>query len=115
MAALDLTDIDVAKTLVTERFGSLPSDAETLLIATAADDCGDPAVTTYRPYYVIGLLMGTYWQQYKAVRSASGASVEYASPAAARQALLDIQAALDLDLCNVPSGFTGDRRFVPVM
>lgn len=115
MAILDFTNLDAALALVTARFGSTPSDAETLLVASAADDCANPPVTTYRPYFVIGALMAANWQQFKSVASASGASVEYGSPAAAQRALWDLQAALDRSLCNVPAGFETGRRFVPVM
>jgi hypothetical protein len=114
VAALDFGVLSVAKDLIEARFGTLPSDAETLLVASAAEHCttGDPV---YRPYYVLGVLMGANWQQFKSTTSASGASVEYASPAAAQRALWDIQATLDTTLCEVPTAFTNSRRFEVVM
>jgi hypothetical protein len=114
VAALDFSDLTVSLALVTSRFGSTPSDAETLLIASAAEDCAD-GTPAYRPYFVIGALMAAHWAQFKSVTSASGASVEYASPGAARSALWSIQAALDADLCSVPAGFVAGQRFEPVM
>lgn len=114
MAALDFKVLADAKLVITERFDSEPEDAETLLEASAAEDCttGDKV---YRPYYVLGVLMGANWVRFKSVASAAGSSVEYASPMQAQRAVWGIQASLDRDLCNVPAGFTAAARFEPVM
>lgn len=91
--------------LVTERYGSLPSDAEALLEAfagtrepTEAELAADPEITevkVYRPYAVLAELISTRWQQYKSVRSAAGSGVEFESPEEARHALERLQARLD--------------------
>lgn len=114
MAALDFKVLADAKTLIIERFGTEPEDAETLLEASAAEDCTTSA-KVYRPYYVLGVLMGANWVQFKSVASAAGSSVEYATPHQAQRAVWGIQAALDRDLCGIPVGFTAAARFEPVM
>lgn len=111
---MDFHNIDDALAVIAERFGSVPGDARMLLEASAAQDCttGDPV---YRPYYVLATLMTTRYQEYKRVRSASGAEVEYAGPGIARRALLDQQQLLDAHLCHVPPGVNMGDRFKVVM
>lgn len=111
---MDFHNLQDALDIIEERFGSLPGDAQMLLEVSAARDCvtGDPV---YRPYYVLAGLMSTRYLEYKRVRSASGAEVEYATPGMARRALLDQQALLDAHLCDVPPGVDMGDRFTPVM
>lgn len=112
MAALDLTDRAAVLTFLTT---SLPSEdasaLEALLDASAAadkTDCSDAtetAVTTYRPWYVIGITLQSNPETLEAVRSAAGSQVSYRDPITAYQALMKRQAAFDAGYCTIPTGF----------
>lgn len=93
MAANDYTNIDVAKTVVFDRFGDVEDgELEALLVSSACrNEDGDPV---YQPYLVAGWLMRIRWQQYVRVRSAAGSEVQYASPESAFETLQQLQTAL---------------------
>jgi hypothetical protein len=102
---MDYTALADMTALITERYGSLPSDSTALLEAlagtrppTAAEVADEPElteVTVFRPYAVLAELISTRWQQYTSARSASGAAVEWGSPEEARHSLERLQAKLD--------------------
>lgn len=106
MAALDLTNRTAVLAYLT---ASLPNETqsvlETLLDASAADDCADPPVTTYRPFWVIANTLQTNQGLAESVGSASGASIKYRDPISAWRAIMRRQAALDKAYCNIPEGF----------
>lgn len=112
MAALDLTDRAAVLAFLTT---SLPDEdasaLEALLDASAAadkTDCSDAdesAVTTYRPWYIIGITLQSNPEAIETVRSAAGSQVAYRDPITAYQALMQRQAAFDAGYCTIPTGF----------
>ena len=106
MAALDYTNLTAMKAFVAAQVaGSNADEAEALLAASAADDCADPAVTTYRPYWVIAHLLQGRLTTAESLGSASGASIKYHDPVRAYRTVMARQAAFDEGLCNIPEGF----------
>lgn len=78
---------------------------EALLDASAGESCGEPPVTTYRPFWVEATQLGGATGSFESVTSAAGSSVTYRDDARAIRALLRRQAALDAALCSIPNGF----------
>jgi hypothetical protein len=99
------TSKDDALAVVTQWFKSTPVDAETLLEQTAGKKGDD---TVYRPYYVTATLLELRWNEFQSVASASGSSVTYGSPGAAKKAFLELQSKMDvLEGVKVPAAFVG--------
>jgi hypothetical protein len=106
MAALDYTNLTAMKAFVAAQVsGSNADEVEALLLASAADDCADPAVTTFRPYWVIANLLQARLTTAESLGSASGASITYHDPVRAYRTVMGRQAAFDKGLCNIPPGF----------
>lgn len=104
---MPITSKSKALELVEARFGSLPVDADALLVASAGLTSDDPAKTAFRPYAVLALLFASRFNEFKSVRSAAGSQVEYADPFAAAQAMWDLQNRFDgeLDADSIPEAF----------
>jgi hypothetical protein len=112
MAALTLTDRAAVLAFLTT---SLPNEdasaLEALLDASAAtdksdcDDADESAVTTYRPWYIIGITLQSNPTAIETVRSAAGSQVAYRDPVSAYQALMQRQAAFDAGYCTIATGF----------
>lgn len=119
MAATDYTSKTAMITFVSSRVvGADAAEIEALLVASAADNCAEPAVTTYRPYWVIAALLDAYPPSdglYKSVRSASGAAVEYRDVAGLRRGLKRLQRAQDASLCNIPEGYGSSGNVAEVV
>ena len=106
MAALDLTNRTAVLAYLTAQLpNETASVLETLLDESAADDCADTPVTTYRPFWVIANTLQTNQALAESVGSASGASITYRDPVGAFRAIMRRQQALDKALCNIPEGF----------
>ena len=106
MAALDYTNLTAMKAfLAAQVAGSNADEAEALLEASAADDCGTPPTTVYRPYWVIAHLLESGTASFEEVQSATGSRVKYRDPRTAYRAIMRRQHALDQTLCNIPAGF----------
>lgn len=105
MAALDFKD---RSAVLAWLVASLPAaDAgllEALLDASAGNDCADPPVTTYRPFWVQANVLQSNPELAESLRDASGAAITYRDPASALRAIMRTQAAFDKALC-VPEGF----------
>ena len=104
----DFSDIEVCKTLITSRLGSLSLDAEVLLELSSGTDADDQEV--FRPYFVMGELLGidSEFHKYKMLKGASGSSVEYKNPSEARDRLWEMQSRLDERFgLTLPDGYEG--------
>jgi hypothetical protein len=112
--ANDYRDIDVAKAVVTNRYGAIDDgELEALLEASACKNTDGE--TVYRPYLVAAHLIKARWAQYKRLRSAAGSEVEYDTPHAAFDALTSLQDHLtvSLGLVDCPA-WSGGHHFIPV-
>lgn len=80
---------------------------EALLDASAGNDCGNPPVVVYRPFWVQADALGTNpTQQYESVTSAAGSRVTYRDTArSVMRGLTRRQALLDASLCGIPEGY----------
>jgi len=106
VAALDFTNRLAVLAYLTAQLPNEPTSVlEAFLDASAADDCADPAVTTYRPFWVVANALQTNQALIESAGSAAGASVKYRDPGVAWRAIMRRQAALDASLCNIPPGF----------
>ena len=106
MAALDMTSLPAVLAYLKAQLPSEPESVlEALLEASAADDCADPPVTVYRPFWVLGNVLESNPSLAVSLGSAAGSSITYRDPMSAYRAIMKRQAALDLALCNVPEGF----------
>lgn len=112
MAALDLTSRVAVLAYLTAQLPSEPAAAlEALLDASAGsaktdcDDTTEVAVTTYRPWWVMGNVLQSNPSVFENVKSAAGSSVTYRDPVTAMRALMRRQAAFDQLLCSIPAGF----------
>lgn len=92
---IDFSSKTESLALITARFGSTPSDATVLLELSTGTDVDSQ--TVYRPYYVLGEILGLdiNFQKYKSLRSAAGSSVEYNSPYDAKVQMWAMQNRLD--------------------
>jgi hypothetical protein len=114
--AVDFTDLDAALGIVQGRAPFADATEATSLLQLSAGhvctDDDDPPTPVYRPYVVLAHLYWTRWQQFRSLRGASGASLEYSDPGQARDAMLELQRRIDLSLgLCVPSAWpatTGD-------
>lgn len=107
MAALDFTNRTVVLAYLTDVLPNADTSVlEALLDASAGNDCGDPATTVYRPFWVQATVMSQTTGEFESVTSAAGSSVVYRDQAkGATRAVLRQQAALDKALCGIPDGF----------
>ena len=106
MAALNMQSRAETLAYLVAQLPSEPvSVLEALLDASAADNCADPAVTVYRPFWVLGNVLESNTSLAESLGSAAGSSITYRDPLAAFRAVMKRQAALDRALCNVPAGF----------
>lgn len=106
MAALDFKD---RSAVLAWLVASLPAaDAgllEALLDASAANDCAEPPVPVYRPFYVQAMQLQSNPELAESLRDASGAAITYRDPTAALRAVMRQQAAFDKGICDIPPGF----------
>lgn len=94
---MDWTDLATARALVLARAAFASADeVDALLELSAGTD--EDGVPTFRPYVVLAALFETQFERYKALRGASGASLEYADPDDAKNGYLRQQARLDASL-----------------
>ena len=106
MAALDMKSKSEVLTYLQSQLPSEPvSVLEALLDASAADDCAEPPVTVYRPFWVLANVLESNPSLAESLGSAAGSSIKYRDPVTAYRAIMRRQAALDLALCNIPEGF----------
>lgn len=112
MAALDLTDRAAVLAFLVSQLPSEPVESlEALLDASAGtsktdcDDDTEEAVTTYRPWWVLGNTLQSNTSVFESVKSAAGSAVAYRDPVTAIRALMQRQAGFDAALCSVPEGF----------
>lgn len=94
---IDWTDLAAARALVLARAPFATADeVDALLELSRGTDPDD--VVTFRPYVVLAAIFETQWERYTTLTGASGASLEYADPDAARSGYLRQQARLDASL-----------------
>ena len=106
MAALDMKSKAETLAYLEAQLPSEPASVlEALLDASAADDCAEPPVTVYRPFWVLANVLESNPSLAESLGSAAGSSIKYRDPVTAYRAIMRRQAALDLALCNIPEGF----------
>lgn len=106
MAPLDTRDRATVLAFLKARLPTANVDElEALLDASAGETCDEPAVTVYRPWWIIASVMQSNPEIAKSFRSAAGDAVEYRDPKLAMNQILNTQRAMDNQLCSVPEGF----------
>lgn len=109
-----LTDLDASIAFVQGKapFASR-EEIETLLVLSAGTN-EDGTVTIYRPYAVLAELFTSKWDQYKRLRGASGAELEFNSAVEAGMAMRGTQRKIDqsLPIYNIPPAWRSNQTTV---